>query len=554
MNLLNFQKMNKILFFIGAVILGSCSNTLSISSIQNTNKSYENTKVILEGIVSGVYQNKGELGGFFMQHSGLFSTHGIFVHSKKKVHLGDEIRISAKVIEYKNETRLDSVESIDVLSKNNSFKTQTLKFPYTSKKIESLEGCLVTIEGDLIISDSYSFEKYGQILVSSVDLIQATEIYDAQNEPLKIDDHIEEQGLSSIILDDLSNKQFPLEKTLYLPKKNIVLGAKLKAVKGYVCQKNNIYSIRLVDDLEVIEPKQELNSDLLGQLKIMSFNLHNLFNGDGEGAKFPTPRGAKTYEDYKKQLAKLSNAVAFSNPDIIALMEIENDGEDSLSTIAQFCVYLNSNSKRNNYKVAFTNGVAAKDVIKTGIIYDASKLTTKELGYYHSEPIFSRNPIFQEFVYRDSLEFVLSVNHFKSKSPRNAKGANIDQKDGQAAFNAKRILQSQALVSIIDSLYSTKNVLVVGDFNAYSKEDPIQELQSANLIKLPTQVYSYVYKGRKGDLDHAFANEQFIGQVKETKVLDINASFPNWIDYRFESSDTSYFRSSDHNPLLIGIY
>ena len=66
--------------------------------------------------------------------------------------------------------------------------------------------------------------------------------------------------------------------------------------------------------------------------------------------------------------------------------------------------------------------------------------------------------------------------------------------------------------------------------------------------------YSYVYKGRKGNLDHAFVSKNFESSIKEVKVWDINASYPNWIDYRHELADSTYFRSSDHNPIIIGMY
>ena len=554
MNLLNLLIMTKLFYFLSVLLICSCSKTITIKNIQQEEISYENVAVTVNGIVSGVYQNKGELAGFFMQYDALFSTNGIFVHTKKKVNLGDEISIMATVVEYKNETRLDSVKSIEILSVGNSYKTQKIKFPYTLSDIENLEGCLIRIDNDLQISDSYSFEKYGQILVSSKPLIQATEIYDAQNEAAEISEHNLIQAQNSIVLDDLSNKRFPLSDGLYLDKDGVVLGANISGVTGYVCQRNNNYSIRLVNDLEFDLPELNLNTEVDGLLKIMSFNLHNLFNGNGIGGKFPTPRGAKTYEAYQKQLSKLASAISFANPDVIAVMEIENDGEDSLSTIFQFCEYLNSHSNRSNYKVAYTSGKAAKDVIKTCIIYDSSVLSTKELGKYHSNTIFSRNPLFQEFVFQDSLSFVLSVNHFKSKSPRGAKDANEDQNDGQSAYNAKRVLQAEALIEIIDSLYFNKNLIVLGDFNAYSKEDPVQYMQNHHLVKLSTNQYTYVYKGMQGDLDHAFVSQPFKSSVNETKVLNINASFPNWIDYRFENSDISYFRSSDHNPLLIGVY
>ena len=241
--------MNKIALLFGVLLLCSCSQNLNISTIQNDEKSFENTYITVTGIVSGDFQEKGELAGFFLQEDALFSSSGIFVHSKRKVNLGDEITISAKVIEYKNETRLDSVQSIEVLSENNAFKIQKLKFPFSLKDLESLEGCIVSIENELQISDSYSFEKYGQILVSNTPLIQATEIYDAQDEASKILKHNQGQLQSSIVLDDLSNKRFPIDADLYLDKEDVVLGAMLNGVKGFVCQKNDKYSIRLINDL-----------------------------------------------------------------------------------------------------------------------------------------------------------------------------------------------------------------------------------------------------------------------------------------------------------------
>ena len=148
----------------------------------------------------------------------------------------------------------------------------------------------------------------------------------------------------------------------------------------------------------------------------------------------------------------------------------------------------------------------------------------------------------------------MAVNHFKSKGSRGAKGLNKDQKDGQGAYNYKRLKQAEVLLQLTDSLYANKNVLIVGDFNAYSQEDPIQILNSQNFSKLQTNQFSYVYKGMQGDLDHAFVSTKFRDQVKGIRVLDINASYPNWTDYRFENSDESWLRSSDHNPLLIGLY
>ena len=48
------------------------------------------------------------------------------------------------------------------------------------------EGCLVEIDDKLQISDSYQFNKYGQLLLSKGELIQETELFDAQDDSLEI--------------------------------------------------------------------------------------------------------------------------------------------------------------------------------------------------------------------------------------------------------------------------------------------------------------------------------------------------------------------------------
>ena len=85
----------------------------------------------------------------------------------------------------------------------------------------------------------------------------------------------------------------------------------------------------------------------------------------------------------------------------------------------------------------------------------------------------------------------------------------VDQKDGQACIITKEHFK-QTLLDIIDSLYFDENIIVLGDFNAYSKEDPIQALQSTNLHRLETVNHSYVYKGKNGSLDHVFVSDNFM--------------------------------------------
>ena len=117
----------------------------------------------------------------------------------------------------------------------------------------------------------------------------------------------------------------------------------------------------------------------------------------------------------------------------------------------------------------------------------------------------------------------------------------------------KSIEYRKTILDIIDSLYFDENIIVLGDFNAYSQEDPIQILQSTNLNRLETVNHSYIYKGKNGSLDHVFVSCNFIDHIDQVQTLNINSIYPSWMDYSHILADSSYFRSSDHNPMVVGI-
>jgi predicted extracellular nuclease len=108
-------------------------------------------------------------------------------------------------------------------------------------------------------------------------------------------------------------------------------------------------------------------------------------------------------------------------------------------------------------------------------------------------------------------------------------------------------------------------VLVIGDLNAYGAEDPIATLTAGGLINLiathvpPAGQYSTIFDGQSGYLDHALATASLTGQVVGAAFWHINADEPALIDYNTEYKSVDFYanhpyRSSDHDPLLVGLY
>jgi hypothetical protein len=160
------------------------------------------------------------------------------------------------------------------------------------------------------------------------------------------------------------------------------------------------------------------------------------------------------------------------------------------------------------------------------------------------------------------------VNHLKSKgSPC---PGDPDAGDGQGNCNQTRVDAAEALVDWIatDPTGSgDRDAIVIGDLNAYAKEDPIDVFVGAgfeNLIEtyVGSGAYSFVFSGESGYLDHALARPGLAAQTTGATEWHINADEPIALDYNTDFKTDNHvntlfapnaFRSSDHDPVLLGI-
>ena len=170
----------------------------------------------------------------------------------------------------------------------------------------------------------------------------------------------------------------------------------------------------------------------------------------------------------------------------------------------------------------------------------------------------------------DGEVLVVSVNHFKSKSG----GCDVpDARDLQGNCNAVRTAAARELATFLaadPTGTGDPDVLLVGDLNAYAMEDPVTTLLARGFTNLETTRradrestgYSYGFDGQWGSLDHALASASLAAQVTGVTTWHINADEPPVLGYEtaFKSAAQRAtlfapdpFRSSDHDPVLVGI-
>jgi predicted extracellular nuclease len=95
---------------------------------------------------------------------------------------------------------------------------------------------------------------------------------------------------------------------------------------------------------------------------------------------------------------------------------------------------------------------------------------------------------------------------------------------------------------------------VLGDLNAYRHEAPIERFAAAGwwlaVDAMPAErAYSYVHFGLAGALDHAAADPELAPRLAGAGFWAINADEPRGAAARANNP----FRSSDHDPLLLGL-
>ena len=297
-------------------------------------------------------------------------------------------------------------------------------------------------------------------------------------------------------------------------------------------------------DLEAINMRGE-HTLLVCCMNLEYYLVENLGSGS---------MGPKTREAHQKQRAKVSEALAKINADLYGFVEIEL-GQSALAELASD---LTKNTGRTFAYI--DDGSSAKGTYtKAGYVYCSEVLEPHGGLRYNDEGVDNRKKT-QAFREKATGEiFLYSVNHFKAKSGQGS-GDNADKGDGQGAFNGDRVREANSVLNHYDSdsyYYGDKDILIMGDLNAYAMEDPITVLREGGMIDLhrafhADSSYSYVYHGQAGYLDHALCNETLYPHVTGMVAYHINSDESDSYTYD-KSNDQSMFRSSDHDPVLVGL-
>ncbi len=544
-------------------------------------------ELVVEAVVVGSFPGFPQgLGGFFIQEEDdqvdgdPRTSEGLFVFdpsSEIPVEVGDRVRVSGRVAEFFGLTELVEISDLVVCSRRQSVTAVELQLPLDDEADwERWEGMRVVVDQQLFVTGHRKIGRFGEVELSSGGrLEQPTQL--ARPGAAALD--WQAQNLRRrILLDDGRDESRP-EPTPYLIRDDggsLRLGdstSQLEGVLDFAFGRFRIQPTRPAHFLSG-DQRPELPPGVEGTLRVVSWNVENYMNGDGRGGGFPT-RGPKSFDEFERQRAKLTETLLRMDPDIAAIVEVESDGTGPESAIAQLVEDLNERT------VGAPFVVVRPDITGTGrhriavaIVYRRDSLapiglptvldsqTVPGFDDRRNRPSLAQR--FQALATGETLTIV--VNHFKSKGSDCDSSGDPDEGDGQGNCNLTR---TRAAVAVAQWL--TENsanglgapVLLLGDLNAYPLEDPLRAFALAGYVDLLSQFegaseYTFVFNGQAGRLDYALAGQDLLPLVGGVGVWHTNADEPPVFDYQLENAPEHYrpnpFRASDHDPVLVGLF
>lgn len=544
-----------------------------------------------------------DLDGYFVQEEAAdqdgdpTTSEGLFVFDQRELpDVGDVVELTDEVTAYYGLTQLSfpdtevcDVDPVEIAA-------TPLELPLDRQDRENLESMLVTNAQDLQVSGLFTAYRYGELgLALDGPLTQPTSAYapdypaattlleDNAASYLKVNDRDEAFGQFNPFPWELFDEDLSAGDTMPA---GAVVGPLNYSFSEYKIEPVGRFPETVDSDPIPAVPTLEDGND------VVAFNVLNYFNTFGDSAAL---RGATNQEDFDLQTAKIVDAILEMDAAVYGLIEIENDYEDfydddpsTVPSVVTLVEALNDAAGPGTFAYVqpdedqlttegLGGGGLGTDAITQALIYQPDKAepvgparTFDIDALLEGDSENSRWPLAQTF--KIDKEFVeVVVNHFKSKGSSCTDTAGPDFTFGEDVStaltgncNLTREYAAERLVEWVEggaTGFPTDDTLLIGDFNSYEEEGPIEILVDAGYTDLVEELgddaFTYKFDGRYGRLDYAFASPSLTAKVTDAEVWQINSRTP--VGYLYDNSPKPaneyplYWASSDHDPVIVSL-
>ena len=564
--------------------------------------------VTVEGVVTAAFN--ASLQGFFMQEEGIdadgdaTTSDGVFVYCGTAgcpgVNVGDRVRVTGTAAEFNAATQITTTAaSVTTLASGVALPdAQTLTLPLNVTSRERLEGMRVSVSGK--VTNNFPLGRFGSFDIADDRVPNFTQL----NAPDVAANAAYQTDFKNryIRIDDGNRQQNPDPEIFARGGQNLSAASTLRGGdtvqatgvltwsndSGTLTSGGSLYTYRVLagqSDVQITDGSPRLSAPAAvdGNLRVGAMNVLNYFttlvtsntgctpNGVGGSAA----RGANNCEEFLRQQDKIVAAISGLNADVLNLMEIQNDfDKGSSSSVAWLVNALNTKLGAGTYAYVNPGAKVGTDAISLAMIYKPAAVTpvgnlailnnTFDANYADTcnRPTWAQT--FQSNA--NGGRFTAVAMHLKSKGSACAATSDADIGDGQGNGYKARRNAATAIANWLDTNptgVTEDDRILMGDYNAYAGEEPLTILAGRGYANLfDRNVYSYQFDGQWGSLDQATGSASLAAQVTGKTKWHINSDEPTVLDYNTEFKSAGQltslyaadaFRSSDHDPLLIGL-
>lgn len=325
---------------------------------------------------------------------------------------------------------------------------------------------------------------------------------------------------------------------------NVRAGDQVRGLKARVISPQHLLTGRSVPTRHA--PLDRLPKPKKGELRVVGANIENYFADLGGYAHRKT-----TPKQQQVQTDKLVKGLKAMHADVFAFCEMQVGDKAPRMLLKAL------NKGGGKYKYV-SMGMMDKDRIGGAFVYDSTRVrpcgewlsAVRDTSSHYCARIALQG--FETIPKKDTdiaQRFIISLSHFKSKRP------------GRGGYNTneKRVENADSLLAIIPTAierYGDPDLLLLGDYNCYTQEQPIQKIVREGFADMlphgEANHYSYNYKGESGYLDRCFANPSMAAQIVQVRPWHINTDW-YYSHGAYKMKDKSYHRYSDHDPIIVDI-
>ena len=292
-------------------------------------------------------------------------------------------------------------------------------------------------------------------------------------------------------------------------------------------------------------PSKRLPSLGSTDVVVCAANVQNYFVHLGGYASART-----TPAQHALQCYKVASALLALKADLYALCELEKGS----SAPAELAGAMNALSRKGGYTFVRTH-TPDGDTISVGFVYDSTSLRPcgELLFAAPAGSIYSQRFMLQGFTHIPSGgSFVVSLNHLRSKrgTPQESlrkRMANVD------------MLLSCIGRAYADSVYTDPDLLLLGDYNSYAQELPVQTIVRSGYADLTCSTdslaYTYSFNGECGALDRVFASPSMQAQVTAVLPVHLNTDYywsaAYWSKYNFRRNTVPHLAAPTAAPTAV---